>query len=154
VRFPIKVHQVPARLAVGMIFLESGVEKFRADDTAAAAVHSMVSNAYPLLGMIDAKTLTRLVSVGKIALGAALVLPMLPSAVVGIGLAGASTGLLGLYLRIPGMRRERSPRPTPSGFALAKDVWLLGIGLNLVIDAVTSKFRRAASAREPIGSRK
>ena len=52
---------------------------------------------------------------------------------------GFSAGLLGLYLRIPGMRQNRSLRPTAQGTPLAKDAWLLGIGLSFVLDAVLSR---------------
>ena len=50
----------------------------------------------------------------------------------GAGLAAFSGGLLGLYARTPGMRREHSPFPSQQGTALAKDVWMAGIGLGLV----------------------
>jgi hypothetical protein len=35
-----------------------------------------------------------------------LLLPIIPTALAGLGLAGFSAGLLGLYLRIPGMRQN------------------------------------------------
>ena len=57
----------------------------------------------------------------------------------GAGLAAFSGGLLGLYARTPGMRKENSPFPTQQGTALAKDVWMTGIGLGLVIDDLTDR---------------
>ena len=48
-----------------------------------------------------------------------------------------SAGLLGLYLRTPGM--HNSLRPTQQGTPIAKDVWLLGIGAGLVIDDLASR---------------
>ncbi len=44
-----------------------------------------------------------------------------------------------MYLKTPGMRREGSVRPSQQGTALAKDVWLLGIGLTLVADGMTER---------------
>ena len=35
------------------------------------------------------------------------------------------------------MRKEGSVVPSERGITLAKDVWMLGIGLGLVIDAAT-----------------
>jgi hypothetical protein len=67
------------------------------------------------LGKLDAQTFTRLLGAGEIALGASLLLPIVPTALAGLGLAGFSTGLLGLYLRIPGMRQDGSLRPTAQG---------------------------------------
>ena len=56
-------------------------------------------------------------------------LPVVPTVVAGAALTTFSAGLLGLYLRIPGMREEGSLRPTQEGLSVAKDVWLSGIGL-------------------------
>ena len=68
-----------------------------------------------------------------------MLLPIVPTALAGLGLAGFSAGLLGLYLRIPGMRQNGSLRPTAQGTPLAKDAWLLGIGLSFVVDAILSR---------------
>jgi hypothetical protein len=50
---------------------------------------------------------------------------------------GFSGGLVGLYLRTPGMRQPGSLRPTEEGLALAKDTWMLGMGLGFVVEGVT-----------------
>jgi hypothetical protein len=50
-------------------------------------------------------------------------------------------GLLGLYARTPGMRKEGSIFPSRDGTALAKDVWMAGIGLGLVIDDLADRRR-------------
>src|ERR1019366_829522 len=63
----------------------------------------------------------------------------LPGRLAGSALTAFSGGLLGLYLRTPGLRKEGSLRPTQQGIPLAKDVWMLGVGLSLVADAVTSR---------------
>ena len=44
-----------------------------------------------------------------------------------------SGGLVGMYLKTPGMREEGSLAPTQDGTALAKDVWMLGIGASLLM---------------------
>jgi hypothetical protein len=46
-------------------------------------------------------------------------------------LTAFSGGLLGLYLKTPGMRKPGSLAPTQEGLAVSKDVWLLGIGIGL-----------------------
>ena len=61
----------------------------------------------------------------------------MPTVVAGAGLTAFSGGLLGLYARTPGMRKEGTPLPTHEGTALAKDVWMAGIGLGLVLDELT-----------------
>jgi hypothetical protein len=65
-------------------------------------------------------------------------LPVVPTAVAGAGLAAFSAGMLGLYLRTPGMRQDGSLRPTQQGTAIAKDVWMLGIAAGFIVDEVVS----------------
>jgi hypothetical protein len=79
---------------------------------------------------------------GEIALGTALVAPMVPPGVAGLGLTAFAGGLIGLYFKVPGMRQQESVRPTERGLALAKDSWLFSIGLALVLDAITATPQR------------
>ena len=63
---------------------------------------------------------------------------VVPAAVAGAALVGFSAGLLGLYVRTPGMRRGRfDPRSTPEGLTVSKDIWMLGTGLSLLIDGLS-----------------
>ena len=57
-----------------------------------------------------------------------------------------SGGLLGLYARTPGLRKQGSPFPTQQGIPLAKDAWLMSIGLGLVIDDLTDHPARRTRA--------
>jgi hypothetical protein len=50
--------------------------------------------------------------------------------------------LLGLYVRTPGMRKAGTPLPTQAGIPLAKDIWMAGIGVGLVIDDLTDRLGR------------
>jgi hypothetical protein len=127
------------RLAAGAIIMESGLSKRGAGEEAATQLHGMATGTYPILEKVPPKTFARMLSTGEIALGTALLLPVVPAAVAGLGLAAFSAGLLGLYLRTPGMRRPGSLRPTQAGTPLAKDLWLLGIGIGLVADDATRK---------------
>jgi hypothetical protein len=49
--------------------------------------------------------------------------------------------LVQLYLKTPGMRQSGSIRPTQEGIGLAKDVWLLGAGMTLVLDGWPKRAR-------------
>jgi hypothetical protein len=129
-----RTHQLPPRLAAGAFILHSGLSKADADEQTAASLHGMASGAYPFLRNMDRVAFTRLLSKGEISLATALLVPFVPSLLAGVALTGFAAGLLGLYLRTPGMRREGSLRPTQEGIALAKDIWLLGIGLGLVME--------------------
>jgi hypothetical protein len=106
---------------------------------AAEGVHGMATNAIPALNKFTPEQFARILSTGEIALGAALLVPFVPSALVGVALAGFSAGLIQLYLKTPGMRQEGSIRPTQEGIGLAKDVWLLGAGLTLFLDGLPKR---------------
>ncbi|MFE9939745.1 hypothetical protein [Streptomyces hirsutus] len=136
-RLPIELRHVAPRLATGAFILNSGLSKRGADEETAAQLHGMAKNTYPFLEKVPASTSARLLSTWEIALGAALLLPVVPTAVAGAGLAAFSSALLGMYLRTPGMREEGSLRPTQQGIPLAKDVWMLGIGIGFVVDGMT-----------------
>jgi hypothetical protein len=73
---------------------------------------------------------------------------LVPTAVAGATLTVFSGGLLGLYLRTPGMRKPGSLAPTEQGLAIAKDCWLLGIGIGLLtsgtVDRQPRRVRKAA----------
>jgi hypothetical protein len=133
----VRLRQLPGRLTTGVFIVNSGLSKRNADDDTAAALHGMAASAYPLLDAMSPRRFVRLVSAGELALGTALLLPAIPAKLAGAALTAFSAGLLGLYLRVPGMRAEGSLRPTPQGLTVAKDVWMLGIGLGLVADGLS-----------------
>ena len=138
-RFSVKAHHLPQRVATGAFILNSGIGKLHADEEAAAQLHGFAAGAYPFVNRLKPADFTRLLAIGEITLGAALLLPVVPAAVAGAGLAAFSGGLLGLYARTPGMRKPGSPFPTQQGIPLAKDAWMMGIGLGLVIDDLTDR---------------
>lgn len=134
----IKARHLPPRIATGAFILNSGIGKLSADEETAVQLHGFAAGTYPFLKKLKPKDFVRLLGATEVTLGAALLIPVIPAAVAGAGLAAFSGGLLGLYARTPGMRKQGSPLPTQQGTALAKDVWMAGIGLGLVIDDLTS----------------
>jgi hypothetical protein len=137
----LKAWEVPLRVSAGAFILNSGLTKLRADDAAAKQTHGFAAGAYPALRRLDPRWFVGALSAGEIALGTALLVPVVPPAVVGAGLTAFSGALLGLYLRTPGLRQEGSLRPTDQGIPIAKDVWLLAIGLAFVVDDVRDRVR-------------
>jgi hypothetical protein len=128
---------MPVRLAVGTFVLNSGLSKLQNLEETAEQTHGMATTAYPFLKSQDPRDFTRLLGRTEVALGAALVVPLVPSLLVGATLTAFSCGLAGLYLRVPGMRQEGGLRPSQQGVPLAKDFWLVGIGTSLVLDELT-----------------
>ncbi|RKS08569.1 hypothetical protein DFP74_4281 [Nocardiopsis sp. Huas11] len=133
-KLPLKPHHLPVRLATGAFIFNSGWDKRDADEATAQGLHGMAAGAYPFLDKVAPADFVKAVSAGEMALGASLMLPIVPSRLAGAGLTAFAAGLLGVYLRTPGLRREGSVRPTPDGIGMAKDSFMLGAGLTLMMD--------------------
>lgn len=133
----VKLRQYIPRLAAGAYVLNSGLSRRGADAATAENAHAMAANAYPFLAEVEPQRFTKSLSTAEIALGAALVTPFVPTGLVALGLGVFSSGLVGMYVKTPGMTRDDGIRPTPDGMGLAKDVFLLGIAGGLLVDALS-----------------
>jgi hypothetical protein len=142
VGLPVKLADLAPRVAAGAFILNSGLNKRNVEPEHAAGLHGMASGAYPFLGKLEPQQFAKLLSAAEITLGAALLVPVVPTALAGAALTAFAGGLLGMYLRTPGMRKEGSLAPTQQGTVLAKDVWMLGIGLGFVVDAVANRTKK------------
>lgn len=141
-----RLRHIPVRLVTGAFILDAGINHADPDEQTAQQVHGMASGTYPFLSSFDPMMFTRLLGYGEVALGAALLTPVVPSLLAGAGLVAFSGGLLGMYLRSPGLRRDQSLRPIPDGIPLAKDSWMLGIGTGLILDELLSQAREPATS--------
>lgn len=142
-----RVANLPVRVAAGAFILNAGLSKLQSEKETQSQVHSFATGTYPMLEKIPPEQFVKALGAAEVALGGALLMPL----VVGDGLAGLALStfagsLLGLYVKTPGMRQEGSIRPSHNGTALAKDVWLAGMGITLMVSAVGS--RRAARKAE------
>ena len=68
--------------------------------------------------------------------GSLLLAPQVSNGVAGSALTVFSGGLLAMYARTPTMRKPGSIWPSRTGIAVSKDVWMFGIGLGLLADAL------------------
>jgi hypothetical protein len=134
--------QFPLRASIGAFVLNSGLSKWGLEGQAAEAIHGMAVGAIPPLGKIEPRRFARLLSAGEVALGSALLTPFIPSALAGAGLLAFGAGLMQLYWKTPGMHEPGSPRPTQQGIGIAKDFWLVGAGLTLILDDLVRSRRR------------
>ena len=137
---------VPLRLATGAFILNSGLGKLKAGEEEQQQMHGWASGAYPFLKDCRPGEFSKLLAYGEIGLGAALLLPTVPSAVAGTALAAFGAGLTGMYLNTPGMTQDDGIRPTQEGTGLAKDVWLVGAGLTLAMQSFLSGTKSAAKS--------
>ncbi|WP_326557047.1 hypothetical protein [Micromonospora sp. NBC_01796] len=138
---------LPLRVALGAYILNSGVSKWTLEGQAAEGLHGMAVGAVPPLKRFNPGAFARLLAGTEITLGAALLLPVIPSALVGAGLVGLGGGLMRLYWVTPGLRRPNDFRPTEQGTGIAKDSWLLGAGLTMILDDVVHRGHRMRRRR-------
>ncbi len=144
-----RIANLPIRVATGAFILSSGLSKLQADKDTYERLHERASGTFPILENVPSEQFGKALAATEVGLGAALLMPF----VVGDGLAGLmlsafSTGLLRLYLKTPGMRQEGSLRPSRDGTAMAKDVWLEGIGLSLLASSIGTRPRGARRAKK------
>ena len=134
-----RLRRAPGRLATGAFILNSGFTKLNGTEETAQAVHGMAVGAYPPLAKIEPTRFLKLLAVGELTVGGALLAPVVPPVVAGAALTGFAGSLLGMWWRTPSMHAPGSVRPSQAGTAIAKDVWMLAIGVGLVVDAVLSR---------------
>ncbi len=132
-----KLRTLPTRVAAGAFILHTGIEKWSGGEAQAQGVHGMASGAFPFLSGIKPADFLKSLSVGEMAVGAALLAPFVPGAVAGAALTGFSGALVTMYLRTPALHKPGSIWPTQNGIAVSKDVWMLGMGISLILDALT-----------------
>jgi hypothetical protein len=138
-----RLSHVPPRLAAGAFIVNAGLGKLSADETTAKALHGTAIGTYPFFAKADPVTFTKVLGASEIAVGSTLLSPFVSPLLAGGVLVGFSGALLRMYLKTPGLTHEDGIRPTQQGTPLAKDVWMLGMGLGLVIDGLTPKRRRS-----------
>ena len=141
-----KLRRAPGRIATGVFILDQGLTKIRADEETAKHLHSAAAESYPIFAKMQPRTFVTLLGTTEIGLGTVLLLPLFPTRLAGLGLMGFSGSLLGMWWRLPGTHERGSVKPTPEGIPAAKDVWMFGIGLGLVIDSLSSRSRKPTTA--------
>lgn len=136
-----KLRHLPPRLATGAFILNAGLAKRGLDGSSAAGMQEMAANAFPQVKNVPPERFGKLLSRAEIGLGAALVLPFVPTWIAATGLTAFSGALLTMYLKTPGLTEPDGIRPTQQGTPIAKDVFMLGSGLGLILDVLTTPSR-------------
>jgi len=151
-----KIRRTPLRLATGGFIFNSGIDHLKVDEETQGQLHEMAAGTYPFLRKVDPRLFTRALAVGELAVGGLLLAPIVTPGLAGLALTGFAVGLVGLYARTPGLRRERSVFPTQRGLGYAKDTWLCAMGVSLFTDAALEKSadsRKVRSASHNDGAR-
>lgn len=149
-----RVSHLPLRVTTGAFILNAGLGKRGLPPEAAASMQGMAKTAFPPVGSLSPKNFGRALSAGEMALGASLLVPFVSPLVAGVALTAFSGGMLRMWWLTPGMHEEGSLRPTQDGTAIAKDVWMLGSGLALILDGLTDGARRTGKRTRRAARRK
>ncbi len=135
----LNLRDIPIRASAGAYILHAGLEKWNGEEERAKGLHGFASGAYPFLSKVPPETFLKALAAAEIGTGAALLLPFVSNRIAGAALTAFAGGLVTLYFRTPGMRKEGSIWPSQAGTAVSKDIWLLGIGLGLLADGGTGQ---------------
>ena len=138
---------VPLRVATGAFILNAGMGKLNADEGNAQFLHSAAAGTYPALAKdMQPTTFVKVLAYSEIAVGAALLAPMVSSTVAGAALTGFGASLVGMYFKTPAMTLDDGIRPSQEGTAVAKDIWLVGAGLTLLSQGIAGTAKSEARA--------
>ncbi|MDR8019428.1 hypothetical protein [Nesterenkonia aerolata] len=121
------------RTVPGAMILNSGIGKLGMPREQAEALQAMAVKGVPAFEKLSAEQFGKFLSYGEVAVGAALLTPLVPNRVAGAALAAFSGPLLSMYFNTPEMTEEDGIRPSQEGTAIAKDSWLAAIALALLI---------------------
>jgi hypothetical protein len=130
-----RVSHVPLRAATGAFIFNEGLGKRSVDRKGTDGLVASI----PQLASAGPGTVSKAVAGTEIALGGLLLAPFVPPLVAGVALTAFSAGVLRSRWR--SIDREDEPGKEKT---VAKDLWMLGTGLALVVDGVTDGTRRTA----------
>ncbi|MDO4897722.1 MAG: hypothetical protein Q3965_00295 [Rothia sp. (in: high G+C Gram-positive bacteria)] len=120
------------RLTSGALILNSGIGKLGMDEGTYGYLKGMAATGVPAVENLSNQQFGKALAYGETALGAALLCPVVPAKLAGLGLTVFAAGMLTMYFGDDAMTQEDGIRPSQEGTALAKDFVLLGAGLALL----------------------
>ena len=88
----LKARDVPGRVSAGAYILHAGLQKWDADEGRATAVHGMAAGAFPVLRDIPPERFVRMLALGEIGTGVALLTPFVSTATAGAASSPPSPG--------------------------------------------------------------
>lgn len=140
------IAQIPLRLTAGAFILNSGINKTKLTDEQAEQMRDLGANGLPFLKDLTPKQFKQFIAASEIGVGAACLLPFVPGWVAGAAVTAFSGGLLAMYKNTDFMTESDGIRPSEQGTAVAKDVFLFGIGTALMVDGAVNRTGRKNAA--------
>lgn len=130
------------RVIPGLFIINSGIGKIGMPAEASAGTQQFAATGIPAVKNLPAERFGSILGWTETAVGGALLAPFVPNRLAGAGLTALGAGLLTLYFNNEGNTKEDGIRPTDDGIALAKDSWLVAIGLGLVFGTGKKKSKK------------
>ena len=130
------------RAVPGAFILNSGIGKLGLDEESAAGLQQMAANGVPMVENMTPAEFGKFLSYGEIAVGAALLLPFVPTRIAGAALTTFAYGLVANYFSIDSMTEDDGIRPSQDGTPVAKDTWLAAIGISLMLIGGSKKKKK------------
>ncbi|MBG6180422.1 hypothetical protein [Arthrobacter sp. CAN_A1] len=125
--------QAPLRLTTGAFILNSGFSKRHLDPGTAAYLQTMAAKAIPQVAQLAPEKFGTYLSYAEMGVGTALLTPFVPARLAGLALGAFSGGTMLMYFRTPEMTESDGIRPSQEGTMVAKDIWMVGIALALIL---------------------
>jgi len=132
------LRRAPLRLTTGAFVVNSGISTFNADDETTKKLQTSAARLVPQVERMDSRTFAKVLAAGEVTLGTALMLPVVPAAVAGLGLSAFAASLLATQRHTNGQHADARSEPPAPATVTATDAWMLGAGVSLLIDALTS----------------
>lgn len=134
---------VALRAIPGLFILNSGVGKIGMPAEASAGTQEFAASGIPALKKLPADKFGSILGWSEAAVGGAMLAPFVSNRLAGIGVTALGAGLLTLYFNNEGNTKDDGIRPTDEGISLAKDSWLVAIGLGLIFGDNKKKKKKA-----------
>ncbi|MDR7328767.1 hypothetical protein [Corynebacterium guangdongense] len=132
------------RIIPGLFIANSGIGKIGMPAEMSTGIQEAAASGIPALKNLPAEKFGTYLGYAETALGAALLAPVVPNWVAGAGLTAFGSGLLTMYFSNPENTEEDGIRPSYEGISLAKDSWLVAMGVALLADGLADKSAKEA----------
>ncbi|QGU03969.1 hypothetical protein [Corynebacterium comes] len=134
-----KISTAILRGVSGAFIANSGVGKIGMPAEYSAGIQQMAASGIPAMAKLPSDKFGTLLGYAETGIGAALLAPFVPNKLAGAALTAFSGGLMTMYFANPENTEADGIRPSQEGTSLAKDVFMLAIGLALMAQGGNSK---------------
>jgi hypothetical protein len=131
----------PQRIVFGAFFAHVALSHKDLDENGAKGLRRFAAAGYPFLEQFSPTLFAKGMVTAEFIVAGSLLVPVVPPVIGATALTAFGSGLMGVYARAPGMRRDGSLRPTDIGMSVAKDSWMVAAGLSVLIDAALARRR-------------